>query len=290
MTRIAFLGLGAMGRRMAARLVAAGHDVTVWNRTMPLAPPDGAHLAATAREAALGAEMVVSMVRDDAASEQVWLDERSGAIAGMADGALGVEASTVTPRQARRLHRVAALRGVAFLDCPLAGSRPQAEAGQLIFMAGGDETVVARAEPVLRAMGTAVHHAGAAGAGATVKLLLNGLFCTQVAAVAELLAMAGKAGVDRARAMAIVGATPVAGPAVARAAAAMLAGGAAPAFPIDLAEKDLSFAVETAATAGAALPLTGAVRAIFAAARSEGLGALDVTGIVRRYDTAAGTA
>jgi len=291
MTRIAFLGLGAMGRRMAGRLVAAGHEVAVWNRTATVAPPPGAGVAETPRAAAAMADVTISMVRDDIASGAVWLDPETGALAGMADGALGIEASTVTPAQAHRLHAAALSRNVAFLDCPLAGSRPQAEAGQLIFMAGGGTADVARAEPLLRAMGSAVHHAGAAGAGATVKLVVNSLFCTQLAAIAELLAMAERAGVDPDRTIDILAATPVASPALRRAAGAMRAGIFAPAFPIGLAEKDLSYGLRTGHAAGARLPLVEAVHTIFAAAAAEGLGDLDVTGILRRYavdGTAAG--
>ena len=283
MTRIAFLGLGAMGSRMVSRLGSAGHEVTVWNRTAPDRPPAGTTLAATPRDAASDAEVVIAMLRDDAASEPVWLDPDIGALAGVARGALGIEASTVTPAHARRLHAAAAERGMAFLDSPLAGSRPQAEARQLIFMAGGDAAHVAQAEPVLLAMGAAVHHAGPAGAGATVKLMVNSLFGAQLAIMAELICMAERGGIDPARAVEIIGATPVASPAAKAAAGAMLAGAFAPAFPIDLVEKDFALARVTAAEVEAAVPVTNAVHAVFAAAKHEGLGNMNITGIVRRY-------
>jgi 3-hydroxyisobutyrate dehydrogenase len=262
MTRIAFLGLGAMGTRMAGRLIAAGHEVTVWNRTsMSL---DGAKLAGTPRAAVMGAEVVITMLRDDAASGAVW----SQALAAMMPGAIGIEA---------------AARGVAFLDAPVAGSRPQAEAGQLIFMAGGAAPNLARAEPVLMAMGATVHHAGGPGAGAAVKLMVNSLFGTQLAAMAELIGLAAKAGIDPARAVDIIGATPVASPAVKGAAAAMLAGAFSPAFPIDLVEKDFALALQTGVQVSADLAVTSAVHSVYAAAMAEGHGADNITGIVQRY-------
>lgn len=283
MSKITFLGLGAMGSRMAARLVAAGHDVTVWNRT---ARPDtlaGVQIAGTPKAAAMGAEIVISMLRDDAASADVWLDPATGAMSGMPRGAVGIEASTITPAQAVRLHAAAAARGVGFVDSPLAGSRPQAEAGQLIFMAGGAPPDVARAEPVLLAMGGAVHHAGAAGSGALVKLMLNSLFGAQLAIMAELIGLAQKSGMDAGRAIEIIGATPVASPAVKGAASAMLAEAFAPAFPIDLVEKDFALTLATAKSAKADTPVTEAVHGVFAAARREGLAGLNITGIARRY-------
>jgi 3-hydroxyisobutyrate dehydrogenase len=277
MTRIAFLGLGAMGTRMANRLIAAQHEVTVWNRTPT--PLTGAALAGTPKAAVTGAEVVITMLRDDAASGAVWTE----AMAAMTPGALGIEVSTVTPAHVRALHADAAARGVAFLDAPVAGSRPQAEAGQLIFMAGGAAPDLARAEPILLAMGGAVHHAGAAGAGAMVKLMLNSLFGAQLAVMAELIGLAAKAGIDPARAVEIIGATPVASPAVKLAAGAMLNRVFAPAFPIDLVEKDFALTLQTAEKTSAALPVTTAVHRAFADAKAEGHGGDNITGIVQRY-------
>lgn len=283
MSKIAFLGLGAMGSRMAARLVAASHDVTVWNRTARNEVPGGVQIAGTPRAAAMGADFVISMLRDDVASQAVWLDPATGALSGMHPGAVGIEASTITPGQAKRLHAAAARRQVGFIDSPLAGSRPQAEAGQLIFMAGGDATDIARAEKVLMAMGGAVHHAGPAGSGALVKLMLNSLFGGQLAIIAELIGLARKAGIDAGRAVEIIGATPVASPAAKVGAAAMLADAVAPAFPIDLVEKDFALTLSAAEMENADVPVVQAVHAVFAAAKQEGLAGLNITGIARRY-------
>lgn len=283
MTRIAFLGLGAMGRRMAARLLAAGHPVTVWNRSPQ--PADalralGADVAATPRAAVAGAAVVISMVFDDAASRRVWLDAQDGALAGLAPAAIAIESSTVTPGWIGELAAAAAARGVGFVDAPVAGSRPQAEAGQLIFMAGGDAAAVARVTPLLRTMGRALHHVGKVGSGAWLKLAVNALFGTQVAAMAEVLAQLRAAGLDTARAVEALRAMPVTSPAAAGAAVLMLAADYRPQAPVDLIAKDLGYALASSAQP---LPLTQAVAERFAAARRAGYGGDNLVAVARLY-------
>lgn len=292
MTKIAFLGLGAMGARMASNLIADGHDVTVWNRSddgpaSPLVPlvALGAHAAETPRAAARDAEMIFSMVRDDAASRAVWLDPDTGALAGMASAALAIDCSTVSVDHARALADAMTTAGRAFLDAPLAGSRPQAESRALIFLVGGAEDTVARARPVLEMLGGAVHHAGDAGAGAAVKLMLNTLFGAELAVMAELIGFARRVGIDPARAVEIMGATPVCAPAAKMAAGAMLAGNFAPAFPIDLVAKDFDLVETSAGAVAAEVPLAAATGEIYRRAAARGLAADNITGIVRLYET-----
>jgi 3-hydroxyisobutyrate dehydrogenase len=283
MTRITFLGLGAMGQRMAARLVAAGHPVTVWNRSPQAAQAlreQGAAVAATPREAAEGADVVISMVFDDAASRRVWLDSADGALRGMKASAVAIESSTLTPAWIGDLGAALAARGIAFVDAPVAGSRPQAEAGQLIFMAGGDAAAVERVKPLLLAMGGAVHHVGAVGSGAWLKLAVNALFGTQVAAMAEQLALLRGAGVDAERALAALKAMPVTSPAAAGTATLMLAGHFAPQAPVDLIAKDLGYVLASSAQP---LPLTQAVAARFAAAQRAGLGGENLVAVSKLY-------
>lgn len=285
MTRIAVLGLGAMGSRMATRLIDAGHQLSVWNRTHGRAAPlvaAGARAAATPAEAAAAAELILAMVRDDDASRAVWLDRETGALGAIDGGAVAVECSTLSVPFVRRLAARFAAAERAFLDVPLAGSRPQAEAGQLIFFAGGPAEALAFARPALEAMG-AVHHAGDPGAGATVKLMANALFGGQLALIGELIGLARKSGIDAGRAIEILGATPIASPAAKGAADAMLNGRWAPAFPIDLVVKDFHVVGVSAAAAGAEVPVSTAAGAAFAAAAADGHADLNITGIVRRY-------
>ena len=289
MTTIAVLGLGAMGARMARRLLDAGHAVTVWNRDPARADAlvaAGARRAHTAREAATGAAVVLSMVRDDEASRDTWLGADGGAagdgaLAGLAADAVAIESSTVTPAWIATLARHVTARGATLLDAPVVGSRPQAEAGQLVHLVGGDAPVLARVAPVLAALGGAVHHVGASGSGATMKLVVNALFATQVAAVAELLALGAAGGVPRARAVEILGALAVTSPAAKGAMTLMEAGVDAPQFPIALVEKDLAYALALAApdAAMASAPLTAATHAVFAAAAAAGLGERNITAV-----------
>lgn len=282
--RIAFLGLGAMGSRMVARLLAGGCEVRVWNRSPGAAAPlvaAGALAAASPREAVLGAGIAFAMLRDDVASRAVWTHPGDGALAGLTPGALAIECSTLTVGWVRDLAGHAAGRGVRFLDAPLAGSRPQAEAGALIFLAGGEAADVARAEPLLRMMGSAVHHAGAQGAGAAVKLAVNALLGVQVAAMAELLGLLRANGVNDAAALEIIAVTPVCSPAAKAAAGAMLAQNFAPLFPVALVEKDFGYLL--AAAGGCALPVASATRGVMAQAIAQGMGEDNITGIARLY-------
>jgi 3-hydroxyisobutyrate dehydrogenase len=279
---ITFLGLGAMGSRMAANLIKAGHSVTVWNRDAAKADPliaQGAKLADAPKTASQSAEIVISMVRDDEASHTVWLAPDTGAMHGMKKDALAIECSTLTINHIKTLNLKAAAHHIRFIDAPLAGSRPQAEAAQLIFFAGGKAEDVAKAEPVLKHMGSAVHHTGDVGSGATIKLMVNALFGIQLAATAELIGLAKSAGIDATKAIEILGTTPVMSPAAKMAAGAMLAGNFAPMFPIDLVAKDFGYVT----AAGANTPLSTATEAIYKQAIAEGHGNKNITGIAARY-------
>lgn len=286
MTSIAFLGLGAMGSRMATRLIEAGHALAVWNRAPERAAPlveRGAVARATPRDAAAGADVVISMVRDDAASQAVWEGPEDGALGGLSAGALAIECSTLSIGRARALATACAARQVRHLDAPVAGSRPQAEAGQLVFLVGGRRPAVHQGRPLLEAMGATVHHVGAAGAGTTVKLMVNGLFGAQLAQLAELIGLAQRAGIDPATAIEALVATPVASPAVRAAAGAMLAGRFEPAFPIELAAKDFDLVRRSAADVGAAVPIASRVGTLYRQAVDQGLGADNITGIAQLY-------
>lgn len=286
MTRVAVLGLGAMGSRMARNLMLAGHEVIVWNRS-----PDaclsfrqaGANVAATPRAAAEGAAFVIAMLRDDTASQAVWLDPVVGALAGLEAEAVGIESSTLTVGFVRQLAARFAGAGRGFLDAPVAGSRPQAEAAQLIYIVGGDAGVLKQAEPILRVMGGTVHHAGVTGDGAMVKLAVNALLGVQVAALAEIIGLFEKSGLHPDRAVEILTATPVCSPAAKGAAASMLLGAYAPMFPAGLAEKDSGYVLAAAANAGASMPLAETTRAVLSAALARGFGTDHLTGVVRLY-------
>lgn len=285
MTKIAVLGLGAMGSRMAANLIKAGHAVTVWNRSPAAAEAliaAGARLAATPKDAATGADFVMAMVRDDQASRQVWLDDDTGALAGMSAGAIAIESSTLTAGWIKELGTNAAERSVALLEAPVSGSTPQAEAGQLVYLVGGEAETLARAEPILKTMGSSIQYVGPLGSGALTKLTTNTLLGIQVAVLGELIGMLQHSGADVARVLEAVAATPVWSPVAGRVAGAMQAGNFAPQFPIELIEKDFGYTVETAGS-DAAAPTIAAARAVFRSGIERGFGKENMTAVVKLF-------
>jgi 3-hydroxyisobutyrate dehydrogenase len=283
---ITVLGLGAMGRRMAMNLVKAGHRVTVWNRTPEAATElvaAGAKQAMTPAEAATKAEFVISMVRDDEASRQIWLASETGAFAAMKPTAVAMECSTLTPGWVKELGDLAAKNKISLLEAPVSGSRPQAEAAQLIFLVGGDRATLDKSEPLLKVMGSAIHHVGPIGTGALVKLTTNTLLGVQVTALAELIGMLKCAGADVVRALEAVAATPVWSPAAGKNLGLMLSGDDRPLFPVELIEKDLNYTVRVAGTDDTT-PTIAAARNVFREAMEQGLGNKNMTAVVRLFE------
>ena len=181
------------------------------------------------------------------------------------------------------LHEAFAGAGRRLLDAPVAGSRPQAEAGQLVFLVGGEEAALQCVRPVLDMLGGAVHHVGGPGAGTLVKLVVNGLFAVQVAAVAELLAALEARGADAERLWSVVSATPVCSPAARVAGEAMLASLWQPAFPIELVVKDLELLEAGLANGERDLPLSKAAARVYRGAIERGLGGDNITGVRQVY-------
>lgn len=285
--QISVLGLGAMGARMGQRLLDAGHDVVVYNRTPARADvlkDQGAKVAATPREAANGRDIVISMVRDDEASWKVWLDPKDGALGGLSAGALAIESSTLTPAFTHELAGQVRERGAMFLDAPVAGSRPQAEAGQLIYLVGGAAEPVESAREVLLAMGGAVHHVGPAGAGMALKLAVNALFGIQVVALGEVLGMLQKSGIATTQAVEVLGAMPITSPALRGVGGLIAARKFAPMFPIELVEKDFHYVEHTVKELGGTAPTVTAVRAVFQDAKTRGLGDENIVAVAKLFD------
>jgi 3-hydroxyisobutyrate dehydrogenase-like beta-hydroxyacid dehydrogenase len=283
---IAFLGLGAMGSRMAKNLLRHDHTVTVWNRDREKAEAFsqiGATAAPTPARTVVGCEIAIAMVRDDAAAHSVWLDPGTGAFSGLRPGAIAIDCSTLSPQQVEHLAAAAESRGIRFLDAPVSGSRPQAEGAGLLFLVGGDSETVKEAEPVLLSMGSAVHHAGPTGAGAIAKLAVNMMMGVQLATIAELTGMLSRSGFDAGRIVEIMNSTSVASPFARNAAAAILARNFAPQFPLDLLGKDFAYGLGTAEGVGASMPIAGAVQAVIQQAISAGHARENMTALGRLY-------
>jgi 3-hydroxyisobutyrate dehydrogenase len=269
---------------MASNLLKAGHSVTVWNRTPEAAAAlvaTGAKQAASPREAATDADFVIAMVRDNEASGEVWLSD-NGALAGMKKGAIAIESSTLTPSWIRKLGNAIALCGVAFLEAPVAGSRPQAEAAKLVYFIGGDQADLKEAEPVLKTMGESIHFVGPLGSAALVKLATNALMGVQLTTIAELIGMLRSAGVDVAGAIKAISGTAAWSPAANNLSGSMLAGTFEPQFPVELIEKDFGYVIE-AAGSPAAVPTIAAARGVFQRANENGLGNRNMTSVVLEF-------
>lgn len=282
MMKAAFLGLGIMGAGMAARLLSAGFDVAVWNRSADKAEPLralGGHVADTPAQAAQGARIVIAMLADDTVSRSVWAGP-DGALSTMEPGAVAVECSTLTGTWVAELAALAVARNVAFLEAPVTGSRDQAAQGSLRFLLGGDEAAIAAARPALDAMGTASVHLGPVGSAATVKLANNFLCGLQAAGLAEALALFERSGLDVEQAFTILAEGAPGSPLVKAVGRRMLDQAYAPHFLVPLMAKDLAYAQAAMAQAGIASAMAPAARQSFLRAEQEGLADKDIAAIV----------
>lgn len=280
-TTVAFLGLGRMGAPMAARLAAAGHELRVWNRTpRPERTPAGATAAATPAEAVAGAQVVVTMVADAAALDAV-LDGPDGLLEHAAPGTVLVDMSTIGPAAARAVAARAAEHGLAFLDAPVSGSVPAATDGTLVAMVGGEAAALEQARPALAAMTRAQLHLGPAGAGAAMKVALNLMLAVVNQSIAETLALAEGAGIDRSAAYDVLAGGALAAPYVGYKRAAFTDPEHAPvAFSVELMRKDVGLGLALAAEGGVDAGAGEAAAALLDRALAAGLGERDVASVL----------
>ncbi|MBC8160626.1 MAG: NAD(P)-dependent oxidoreductase [Roseiflexaceae bacterium] len=287
MVKVTVLGMGAMGSRLARNFLNAGYAVTVYNRSLERTAAlqtDGAQVAATPRAAAAGADVVISMVRDDDASREIWLADHTGAIHSLGTNTVAIESSTVTPEWVKLLASNVVVTGAAFVEAPVLGTRPQAEAGQLIYLLGGEADAVSRVRAVLETTSSVIHHLGAVGSAAAMKLAVNAQYGVQVAIWAEMLVVLEKQGISPDRAVEVLNTLPTTSPALQVGGKLMAAHKYAPMFPIDLVEKDFGYALSAAQALGVATPTLAAVRAVYANAKAQGYGADNIVGVKQLFD------
>ncbi|HVL92429.1 MAG TPA: NAD(P)-dependent oxidoreductase [Acidimicrobiales bacterium] len=279
MATIGFCGTGQMGAPMAARLVEAGLDVAVWNRSAARAAPlvdAGARWADSPRDAAAGAATVITMLATPEALEAVVFGG-DGVRAGLEGGATLVEMSTVGPAAVRSVAaRLPA--GVSMLDAPVLGSVPQATDGTLKLFVGGDDEVVERHRGVLALLGR-VDHLGPLGAGAAMKLVVNSTLGALMAGLAEAMVLGDAFGLDQGAVLDVLADSPIG--ATARGKRSRIESDRYPPnFKLALAAKDLRLVVEAAEAAGAEPRLAAAARSWFEDAARAGLGALDYSAVI----------
>ena len=288
--KVGFIGLGIMGRPMAKNVLKAGFSVTAYNRS-PGPREDlaeaGADVVPTPREAAAGADIVITNVTDSPDVEQVILGP-DGAIEGAAPGTIVVDMSTISPEVTRRIGARLAERGVKMLDAPVSGGDAGAIAGTLAIMVGGDAEDVARVRPVLEAMGQRITHCGPLGAGQTVKL------CNQVAitgallGVCEALLFAQKNGVDPSTMIEAISAGAAGSWQLSNLGPKIVNRDFAPGFKVGLMRKDLRLAMENAQQQQIPLPGLALVSQLFSAAQAAGLGDEGTQALAKSLERLAG--
>ena len=271
--RVAFLGLGIMGRPMAANLVKAGHGVTVWNRSTGK-EMEGARVATTPAEAARGAEVVWMCVSDTKAVEQVLFGPQ-GVENSLAEGMTMVDSSTISPSATRNFAARVNARGVQYVDAPVTGSKIAAEGGTLIFIVGGDEPVIEKIQPLFQSMGKQVFRMGETGKGQAAKLAMNLQIALIYEGFAEGLTLATKLGVDAEVLLPLVLASMVRSGVVEYKAPFVLKRDFTPNFPLRLMHKDLRLALDAAKEARIKLPGLETVEEIYDLAEEEGQQDLD---------------
>ena len=281
--KIGLIGLGLMGRPMGLNLLKAGHALTVWNRTPARAEAlvaAGASLAASPRAAAESCDVLITIVSDPPALEEV-LWGKDGALDGLRRGAIYIDSSTVSPALARKISAACAERGARFLDAPVTGGTWGAEKGELVFMVGGEAATLAAAEPVLSVLGKKWFHLGPNGAGQTIKLAMNLILALQVDALAEALALVGGAGIAGEKLVEVLQSSMARAAVLDVKAPLLLKGEYPPSFPLRLMHKDLGLALDLANQLGVPLPATAAAREDYSSVKGASKEDLDYAAVMK---------
>ncbi len=272
MSRVAFLGLGIMGSRMARRLLDAKFNLTVWNRTSAKAKDlvrAGARQAASPKQAAAGAEFVLTMLADPDSVRKTVLGP-DGIIEGLEKGATLIDLTTVDPETPASIHRAVAERGAHFLEAPVTGSKPAAESGELVLMIGGEAETLRRARPVLEPLSKKIVHMGAVGAGARMKLVNNLIIAGSMQALFEGLTLGRRAGLNHEDMMSVLTAGALSSFLIKMKGTAVGKRDFEPNFSVKHMAKDLHLALQEAHRQGVSLPQLSAVQALYESAMARG--------------------
>lgn len=276
MGEVGYVGLGVMGRSIVRRLLAGGHQVTVWNRTREKAEPllgEGARWADSPREVA-ASELVFTMVTNTAAVQAVTEGE-DGILAGLRPGAIYVDMSTASPANTRALAARVADGGAAMLDSPVSGTAVTVDQGKASLMVGGDREAFERARPVLEAIGPKVIHVGPSGSAVTMKIAVNLSLAVQMLAFSEGVLLAEKSGISREKAVEVMLASVIASPMVAYRGPLVLGHPEEVWFDCQMMQKDMNLALELGRQLEVPLPTTAVTNELLSAANGMGIGRRD---------------
>lgn len=284
MAKVAFLGLGVMGYPMAGHLAAAGHDVTVYNRTSAKADAwykqYGGAVVTTPADAASGAEFVFSCVGDDADIRSVTSGEQ-GAFSAMLPDTVFVDNTTASADVARELYAAAKDAGLHFIDAPVSGGQAGAENGKLTVMCGGDDAAFARAEPLMACYGARVTHMGAPGSGQLTKMVNQICIAGLVQGLSEALNFGKQAELDIEKVLGVISGGAAQSWQMENRGSTMARDEFDFGFAVDWMRKDLRICLAEAANNGAELPVTALVAQFYAALSYQGFGRNDTSALIR---------
>jgi 3-hydroxyisobutyrate dehydrogenase-like beta-hydroxyacid dehydrogenase len=282
-TKVGLIGLGLMGKPMGMNLLKAGFHLTVWNRTASRADElvaAGAKLVASPRELAANSELVISIVSDPPALEEV-LWGQNGAMQGFRRGSIHIDSSTVSPTLARKVATACEERGVRFLDAPVTGGDWGAKKGELVFMVGGDPATLSEVEPVLRVLGKKWFHLGSNGAGQTIKLAMNLILALEVDALAEAMALVTAAGLQGEKLVEVMQSSMARSGVLDIKSQNLLKGDYTPSFPLRLMHKDMKLALELAQQIHVELPATEAAFKTYSTVKESAKEDLDYSAVMK---------
>jgi 3-hydroxyisobutyrate dehydrogenase-like beta-hydroxyacid dehydrogenase len=280
MTTLGFVGLGHMGGNMATRFIAAGYTVfgeSLHRRNAQDLVEDGLAWRDTPREVAQAADVIFSSVPNDNVLESV-ASGPDGILAGLTEGKVWVDLSTVSPHASREVAKRVRARGAAMLDAPVSGSVPQVQTGTLTIMVGGDEQAYARVEPILRELG-APTYIGENGQGLVLKLAINISLAVQMLAFAEGLVLAERSGIDRKLAVDVMTQSPIGSPMLKARAELVLDLPDEAWFDVSLMQKDIVLALDTARELSIPLPSAATADALLTLARARGYEHRDIAAL-----------
>ncbi|HCJ35493.1 MAG TPA: NAD(P)-dependent oxidoreductase [Ktedonobacter sp.] len=272
---IGFIGMGHMGSHMVQRLLDAGYQVTVYDRTKEKAQElehRGALVAQTPKELAANCQVVMACVTNDEAQQEVMFGP-DGALAGVHAGSVIIDLSTVSPDASRRLFQAAKEQGVSMIDAAVSGSVPQVDQGSLVIFVGGEHQAYQQCKPILDVLGHNSFFMGASGMGTTMKLVVNTLLGLSMQALAEAIALGEKAGVEKGLLLDVLGQTAVLTPGQKSKLDNVKREQYPTNFALSLMHKDFSLVLSQAYDVSVSMPATAAAQQMYAAAMAKGMDA-----------------
>lgn len=284
--KIGFIGLGVMGIGMVQNLLRNGYKSIVYNRTPGKADAlvaEGATVAESPRDVAKAADVVITMISNDAAIREVYWGEK-GVFAGISVGKTLIDSSTISPSLARELASASEANGAVFLDAPVTGSKPAAENGTLVFMVGGAKSALDKVENVLLAMGRKVIHMGENGSGATAKLAHNTIVGINAVALAEGMAIAASGGIEGSSFLELVQSGGAASRTAELKGQKLLDGNYDVQFSLELMLKDLKLSSVMSDNLSVPTPLLEATKSVFQVGQTMGLQELDMCSVGKAYE------